>query len=127
MTLEQHLNNLAREPFAWGTRDCALVVADWIAARRGVDPAAGWRGRYASEAECSGLLRAAGHLPRIFARLAREHGIARTTAPRPGDVAVVRIGAMWFGAVMTPTGRWAVKAGDGLSSGKARVVAAWRV
>lgn len=40
----------ARErPFCWGEHDCALWTASVVAAITGVDYAAEWRGKYASE------------------------------------------------------------------------------
>lgn len=36
-------------PFVWGTNDCALFAADWVAALTGEDPAAWFRGRYTTE------------------------------------------------------------------------------
>ena len=38
---------LAR-PFAWGTHDCATFAADCVLAMTGADPAARWRGTYAT-------------------------------------------------------------------------------
>jgi hypothetical protein len=48
----------AREPFAWGSNDCALMAADGIEAMTGVDIAADFRGRYSTEAEAFALIRA---------------------------------------------------------------------
>lgn len=36
----------ACRPFAWGSHDCCLFVADCVQAMTGVDPAAMFRGRY---------------------------------------------------------------------------------
>lgn len=46
-------------PFAWGSHDCALFVADAIAAVTGADPATSFRG-YATEEEALALLGAEG-------------------------------------------------------------------
>lgn len=47
----------AHEPFAWGTTDCALFVADGIEAMTGVDIAQDFRGRYATEEEAFALIK----------------------------------------------------------------------
>ena len=38
-------------PFAWGAHDCCLFAADAVLAQTGEDPAAEFRGTYASAAE----------------------------------------------------------------------------
>lgn len=48
----------AREPFAWGKNDCALMAADGIERMTGVDIAADFRGKYQTEAEAFALIRA---------------------------------------------------------------------
>lgn len=45
-----------RRRFAWGRHDCALFAADWVKAATGEDPAAWFRGRYASDAEAAAAL-----------------------------------------------------------------------
>lgn len=37
-------------PFRWGENDCALFAADWVREATGRDPAAAFRGRYATAA-----------------------------------------------------------------------------
>jgi uncharacterized protein DUF6950 len=75
--------------FAWGTFDCALAVCDAIAAITGVDPAAPYRGKYATEAEATALIGddlgafAAG----IFSNLGAKE--VRPTFARRGDVVLV--------------------------------------
>lgn len=126
--LEAFFRDLARRPFAYGSTDCALVIADrWLQAH-GADPAAHLRGAYGTEDECAAVLAANGHLPRLVARLARSVGAPRTDDPKPGDFAVVRHQGRWWGAIRTPSGRWAIKAHDGLACLRnVRVVAAWSV
>ncbi len=39
----------ADRPFCWGTSDCVSLAADAVEAQSGVDPMAGFRGRYTTE------------------------------------------------------------------------------
>ncbi|MFT4129970.1 DUF6950 family protein [Labrys sp. (in: a-proteobacteria)] len=122
------LNNLARRPFRWGECDCSLAIADWWQLNHGADPAPWLRGAYVDEAGCAALLAAHGHLPRLMRRIAAEAGAARSTGDRPGDFAVIRLDSRWWGAIRTPSRRWAVKAHDGLCIiSNCRVVAAWSI
>lgn len=127
--LAAFLAMLRREPFGYGSCDCALVLGAWAALARGItDPAAHLKGTYASANECAAVTRRNGHLPRLVARLARDVGLERTRAPQPGDIAVVRFGGAWFGAIRTRGARWAIKCNDGLLvTRECRVVAAWSV
>lgn len=61
------------EPFAWGRFDCCLFAADAVAAQTGVDPAAGLRGRYATELQAQ----------RVLAALDGLEGIARAALGEP--------------------------------------------
>lgn len=54
------LRQRARDPFAWGSNDCALFAADATLAITGQDFAAGFRGRYATALGALRALRAAG-------------------------------------------------------------------
>lgn len=127
------LKDMARRPFVYGHTDCALFVADWMLSQgRNHDPAEDYRGTYDSEATCDRVLRSRGGLLRIFRSLAADLGLQRTVCPEPGDVAVVRIytseGSRHYGAVRTPSGRWAVKCTRGiLILTSVKVVAAWRI
>ena len=49
-----------RMPFAWGENDCCLWAADAVLIQTGQDPAATWRGTYATEAEAVALLASLG-------------------------------------------------------------------
>jgi hypothetical protein len=65
---------------------------------------------------------------RLAAAQAKQAGLARTVDPRAGDVAIVRFGEAFHGAIRTASGRWAIKAGDGMTiTSKARALMAWRV
>nr|WP_255608071.1 hypothetical protein [Ancylobacter sp. Lp-2] len=127
--LPAFLIHAQRQPFVLGQFDCSLVIADWWLANHGVDPAADIRGTYSSQAECNALLRQHGGLPRLIARMARRVGAVRTADPQPGDFAIIRAPTLWAAAIRTPTCRWAVKEGDGLTAIRSplRVVAAWSI
>ncbi len=78
----------ARVPFAPGRMDCALFAAGAVAAMTGTDPAAAFRGRYATLAAGRRALRRAG----IASPEAAVTGLFAPVAPqdaRPGDIALV--------------------------------------
>lgn len=126
--LHAFLVELTARDFRYGETDCALVLGEWWARRHGADPACHLRGTYHDDAGCEAVLAAGGQLPRLVARLARSVGAARTSEPQPGDVAVVRMLRTWWGAIMTPSGKWAIKSGGGLYvTQNCRVVAAWSI
>lgn len=124
--LNAYLRAAARQPFVWGSADCALFVADWVQGAAGAaDPAEAWRGRYASEAQA---LKLAGFLgfPGLIAKGARGAGLARTRAVEPGDIGIVVIGKA-VGAINTGRG-WAARLPRGLVVMiEPRVLAAWSV
>lgn len=136
MNMAPFLRDYAGRRFRYGRTDCVLFLADflvWMGRNR--DPAEGVRGTYHDEASCVRVLRERGGLLRIVAAAAREMNLERVApdeAPA-GSVAVIRYTPpsgreTHFGAVRTPSGRWAVKATDGLLMLKSpRVVAAWKV
>lgn len=112
--LTAFLASLAREPFRFGSCDCALVLGRWWASNHGVDPAAHLVGTYSDKEGCADVLIAHRGLLRLVHGICRSIGARRTHEPRPGDIAVVRMGRSHFGAIRTPSGKWAIKASDGL-------------
>lgn len=112
--LKAFLATLAREPFAFGRTDCALVLGRWWAANHGNNPAAHLIGTYSDTAGCGVVLARHRGLLRLVHGICREIGATRTNEPKPGDVAVVRWSSRHFGAIRTPSGKWAIKATDGL-------------
>lgn len=58
--LKSFLAKALCEPFAWGTHDCMMFVADWARAATGQDPADGWRGTYQDEAGAREILALSG-------------------------------------------------------------------
>lgn len=124
--LTDHLIATARRGFAYGELDCGLFLADWILRRRGFDPAAELRGRYARLEEVPGI---AGGLLRILTGLALAHGLAVTRYPEIGDVALIRLcGRPAVGAIRGPRGWLVLSEGGGISCARnVRIVRAWRV
>lgn len=88
--LSKYIDEKAREPFAYGTNDCLMVVAGAIEAITGVDHAAEYRGKYRS---LSGARRLLGmsFLRFIGERLPSIHPAKAVD----GDVAVLRHGKGW--------------------------------
>jgi hypothetical protein len=54
--LQKHLESRRNEPFAWGTNDCSIFVADAILAHTGVDIAAEFRGKYTDAASAKEVI-----------------------------------------------------------------------
>jgi hypothetical protein len=120
--LSGYLQGAAARRFELGTFDCCLFLADWIALKRGTDPAAAWRGRYRQIADVPAMLP-------LIKRLARGAGLQPTLQPAPGDVALVSIaGGPVTGAIVTARGFVVLAAGGGLSCARrARLVRAWTI
>lgn len=59
--LEAEIERARERPFSWGRHDCALWTAGVVAAITGVDYAADWRGKYASEFGAIKRLTASGY------------------------------------------------------------------
>ena len=122
------LRALAATEFAWGTKDCALVIADWWEANHGSDPAFYLRETYGSQAECHAVLEREGGLGRLVSRLARSVGAIRSSGDRAGDFGLIRHGGRHLAAIRTQSGRWAVKGEKCVTALKnPKVVAAWHV
>lgn len=51
--------------FAWGSHDCALFAADWVASVTGKDPADGIRGRYQTALGAGRVIKREGGLEAI--------------------------------------------------------------
>jgi hypothetical protein len=125
--LGKFVAQMARTPFVWGSTDCIMCVASWVALVHGVDYAADLRGTYHDEAGCLAVLKAGGGLPVIVARRMRAAGIGRTADPRPGDIAVVRTCGVHVGAIRID-GQWIVKGSRGVYGLRdLQSAAAWRI
>ncbi|KGJ19303.1 DUF6950 family protein [Paracoccus sanguinis] len=86
--LSSYLVRVAREGFGWGRHDCALFAAGGVEAVTGRDPAAPWRGRYATRREGMRLIRAAGHADHVAAAAALLPEVPAAMV-LPGDLAVL--------------------------------------
>ena len=128
-SLSAFLRADAARPFAWGVRDCGLRLADWVLARRDVDPAADVRGAYGNADELA-VLMGWGGLPRFVDRLARRVGLERVSNPMPGDIAVISFrGQSPQGAIRLNVG-WSILADGGVArvpDANVRLIGAWRV
>jgi hypothetical protein len=112
--LTDYLVSLAGEPFVYGQTDCALPIGRWWQINHGVDPAEHLRGTYADRDGCLALLARHGSLLRLVWSIAGAAGARRTHDPKPGDFAVVGYGRIQFCAIRTPSGKWALKCGNGI-------------
>lgn len=76
-------------PFAWGEHDCALLTADCIVAVTGLDLAAPFRGRYATEEQSRAVLAEVGY-ENTAAILAAHFNEIHPSRAIVGDAAVIR-------------------------------------
>jgi hypothetical protein len=87
--LGDFLRAASRRDFSWGDHDCCMWLADWVALRRGADPAAGWRGRYTTPLGAARIIKRRGGLVAHLEGCLAPLGIERTDEPGRGDIAVV--------------------------------------
>jgi len=129
--LRDELARWRRTPFRWGHDDCMLAIATYVAALRGIDGGARWRGRYSTRLGC---LRVTGfHLDPVGVadQCAAAAGLRRTTCPDDGDIGVIR--AVTDGQPVTVGGiliggLWAVRGARGVQLVRSpEVLAAWAV
>lgn len=83
--LNGYIAEAYRDPFAWGSRDCALWATDWVLLCTGVDHGGPWRGKYKTEAGAAKRMKKLG-----FANveaIADAHPLwwAPLSRPRAGD------------------------------------------
>lgn len=120
--LSQHITATVGLPFVWGERDCCLWACDGLRAMTGVDPAAPFRGRYASERQAYGALKrfAGGGVAETAAvicaglgwrevkpRMAQRGDVVLATGAGPDGAArdvLGLIGSNGLPLVMAPTG-----------------------
>lgn len=126
VTLSDYLAAAAARPFAWGECDCALFGADWVLARRGFDPAAGFRGAYRRACQAHDVLVLNRGLLALVARQLEASGVASTGDPQPGDVGVVEATEGATVAIRV-AGGWACKSPRGVIVAPRRLYKAWRV
>jgi hypothetical protein len=116
--LTTYLRDAAGAAFDWNGRNCMIWVADWVKARTGIDPAAGWRSGEFDPARVD-VLALATETMMIF---------DETQAPKRGDVGVVLTGAHGAVTAAICTGRkWAALAPQGLAVAAWPCVKAWSI
>lgn len=118
---------MARASFVWGSCDCSLVMADWCRAKRGVDPAAGLRGRYSTAAGAMRHVIRLGGFEAMGRSLMAGCGFSVIAAPRVGDVGLVThpvVGPVF--AIRCALG-WAVKSPEGFAVDEYPTIVAWSV
>lgn len=89
--LSRFLNAAKARPFAWGEFDCLLWLADWVAERTGIDPAADLRGTYATLLGAARIVKGAGSMSRLVDSRLATIGAARASVPQRGAIAVVEV------------------------------------
>jgi hypothetical protein len=120
------LRRAAQQPFAWGAADCCLIGADWIEARRGIDPAASLRGTYRTRAGARRhMLRAGGFVPLTRGLMGRA-GFREAIEARPGDVAVIQSPDGPVIGIRTPVG-YASKPPSGLICAAFEPIVIWSI
>jgi hypothetical protein len=93
--LHDFLEERSRVPFAWGTNDCALFVADAVNAVTGVDLGADCRGKYSTEEEAIEAMRkmcGAGDVAAFAAHVCHGAGMPRrdhVNFAQRGDVVIL--------------------------------------
>lgn len=66
-----------------------MTLADWVHRVRGVDPAAPWRGKYATEDGANAIVSAHGGLDKLVGAALAPLRVGKTGAPVAGDIAAV--------------------------------------
>lgn len=127
--LDGFLTDHAARPWAWGSVDCCLSLADWAVANGHVDPAATWRGTYSDEIGCRQIVIARGGLVPLVSDVCARAGLQAASAPARGDVGV--IGTLLnvnnqFGAIFDGE-RWQVRSPQGFGPVIAKPLGMWRV
>lgn len=124
--LSTFLDEMARRPFADGSADCLMTVADWVVRNGRPDPAAPFRGRYRTALGRTRIVRREGGLDAVMTAGAARAGLTATTNPVRGDVGLIVSRGQTLAAICLGE-RWAMK-GPGLVVGPADdVLKAWRL
>lgn len=86
--LYDFLEEVREQPFAWGSRDCALTACDWIKALTGIDPAADLRGTYSTALGAARVMKERGGLEQIARDACAMHRWpeVRPAFARRGDI-----------------------------------------
>jgi hypothetical protein len=108
----------ARMPFAWGTNDCAMFVADGIERMTGTDIAADFRGRYDNEKDAIAtieMITGGATIEDAAAWCAARHGIMEWPVPlfaQRGDMVIVRDAGRLISGLVHLSGRHVVTVGE---------------
>lgn len=106
---------------------CGLLVADWIDALHGVDPAIHLRARCATPAGVELVIREAGGIEALLERTLEPLCFYRTATPTIGDVGIVRDDAAQLAMAIRGEGEWIGRAACGVICQDFETVAAWKV
>lgn len=125
--LSEFLSEAAKHRFAWGARDCMLFAADWCHAQVGKDPAASFRGRYASAAEAQTLMDEAGGAEHLIDAALAAIGWQRIEGARAGAIVMAHLPRIEDAVcgIALDAKRIAFCAERGIVVWPGRVVAAW--
>lgn len=83
----------------WGVSDCIMSCADHALLITGKDPAATWRGAYASPEEAADILNSAGGGAALMGLGLATIGVAQTDAPVYGDLICAQLGPHEIGGL----------------------------
>lgn len=124
--LAAFLDDMARRPFADGTADCVLTVADWVVQNGRPDPAQPYRGRYRTALGRERIVRRDGGLLAVMEAGASRAGLTATEDPATGDVGLIVCKGQSVAAICLGD-RWAMKGAGLVVSPADEVLMAWRV
>ncbi len=116
-------------PWAWGSVDCCMVLADWAQANGHGDLLAQYRSAYDDEAGCLAIVVRRGGLLPIVGDGCGRIGLIAAETRTPGTIAVIgsltvptrQWGAIWDGS------RWLVRGADGFGAMTAPTLGMWSV
>ena len=89
--LDLFLEAALERVWTWGEWDCALCPADWVMALGHPDPAAHLRETYHTAHGAARVVRQAGGMVALWTEVAARAGARPVTAPRKGDVGLIRL------------------------------------
>lgn len=137
LSLSDYLDAVAGRDCAFGRLDCAVLMADWLIACDYPDPMPDRRGSYATERQYRAAIRSEGGIVASCRRRFAQAGLACTTVPRAGDVALVLapFGRRHGRLLCRPTGALALGAGvfavlawpRGVVAAPLQIIAGWSV
>jgi hypothetical protein len=128
--LPPFLQQAGARPFEWGSWDCLMWLAEWVKARRGVDPGADHRHHYSSALEAARIVAKAGGMVAHVDECVLPLGLKRTDDPKAGDIVVVDSPHGKMGALVIGPGSVACAMQQGLLYVRTAdwpILAAWSV